>query len=69
MTSTKDLILEDNEELRKIFRDTLEGRFERDLYNKSCTNQLESEEMDTLQQRIEKWMLVVDNGGPITTKV
>ena len=44
----KDYFLEDNEEIRKVFRDTLEGQFEHDLYYKSSSNQLESDEMDTL---------------------
>ena len=52
-TNMKDYILEDNEELKKVFRDTMEGQFEHDLYIKSFNIQLGSYEMDTLQQRIE----------------
>ena len=43
----------------------MEGQFEHDLYNKSFSNQIESDENDTSQQRIEWWMMVVDRGGPI----
>ena len=43
----------------------MEGQFEQDLYNKSFSNQIESDENDTLQQRIERWMTVVYRGGPI----
>ena len=46
-------ILEDNEELEKVFRDTMEGHFEDDFHSKSSSNQLESDERDSLQQRIE----------------
>ena len=56
----KGYILEDNEELRKNFRDTMEGQFEHDLYIISLSNQLESDETDTLQHRIEWWLVVVD---------
>ena len=36
MTSNKeDYILEDNEELGKVFRDTMDGQFEHDLYKKN----------------------------------
>ena len=52
-TSMKDCILEDNEELSKVFRDIMQGQFEQYLYNKSFSNQLESGEMDTLQQKIQ----------------
>ena len=68
-TNMKDYILEDNEELRKPSRDTMEGQFEHDLYNKSFSNQLESDEIDTLQQGIGWWMLVADRSGPVPNDV
>ena len=68
-TNLKDYFLEDNEELGKVFRDTMGGQFEHDLYNKSFSNQLESDETDNLQQRIEWWMVVVDRGGPTPNNV
>ena len=50
----KGYIKKDNdEELGKLFRGTLEGHIEHDLYTELFSNQLESDEMDTLQQRIE----------------
>ena len=54
-TNMKDYFLKENEdEVRIVFRDTMEGQFEHDLYNKSFSNQIESnDENDTLQQRIE----------------
>ena len=64
-TNMKDYILEDKAELRKVFGDTMDGQFEHDLYNKSPSNQPKSDGTDTLQQRIEWWMAVVDRGGPI----
>ena len=65
-TNMKDYFLKENEdEVRKVFRDTMEGQFEHDFYNKSFSNQIESDENDTLQQRIEWWMMVVDRGGVI----
>ena len=42
----------------------MEGQFEHDLYNKSLSSQIESDEIDNLQQRIEWWMVVVDSEGP-----
>ena len=65
-TNMKEYIEENNEEeLGKVFRDTMEGRFQHDLYNKSFSNQLESvAEIDTLQQRVEKGMVVVNRRGP-----
>ena len=60
---------ENADEVRKIFRETMEGQFEHDLYNKSFSNQIESNENDTLQQRIEWWMTVVDRGGSIPNDV
>ena len=69
-TNMKDYFLKENEdEARKLFRDTLEGQFEHDLYNKSFSNQIESDETDTLQLRIEWWMTVVSRGGPIPDNV
>ena len=65
----KDYILEDNEEIRKLFRDTMEGQFEHHLFNKSSSKQLESDETDTLQQRIKWWLVVVDRGAPIANNV
>ena len=48
----------------------IEGQFEHDLYNKYFSNQLESEdEADSLQQRIERWMVVVDRLGVIPNDV
>ena len=60
---------ETEEEVRKVFRDTVEGQFEHGLYNKSFSNQIESDETDTLQLRIEWWMTIVDRGGPIPDNV
>ena len=68
-TNMKNYILEDNEELRKDFRDTMKGQFAYDLYNKSFSNQLQSDELDSLQRRIEWWMVFVDKGGPILNNV
>ena len=70
-TNLTNYILEDNqEELRTVFRDTMEGQLEHDLYNKFFCNQLESDdEIDTLQQRNESWMVVVVRGGPIPNNV
>ena len=68
-TIMNDFILEDNRELRKVFRDTMDGQFEHDFYNKSFNNELESDETDNLNQRIEWWMMVVDGGGPIPNNV
>ena len=65
-TNMKDYFLKENEgEVRKVFRDTMEGQFEHGLYNESFSNQIESNETDTLQLRIEWWMTIVDRGGPI----
>ena len=67
ITNMKDYFLKENEdEVRKVFRDTMEGQFEHDLFNKPFSNQFESgDENDTLQQRIEWWMTIVDRGGSI----
>ena len=59
----------DSEGIKKEFRVRMEGQFEHDLYYKSLSNQLESDETDTSQQRIEWWMTVVDSGGPIPNNV
>ena len=68
-TIMKDNISRKNEEIRKDFRDTMDGQFERNLYNESFSNQLESDETDTLQQRNEWWMMSVDRAGPIPNNV
>ena len=68
-TNMIDDILEDNEEITKDFKDTMEGQFEQNLYKESFSNQLESNETDTLQQRIKWWMMIVDRGGPIPNDV
>ena len=47
----------------------MEGQFAHDLYNKSFSNQLESDETDTLQQKNKWWRLVIDRGGPIPNDV
>ena len=40
----KDYVVEsNNKELGKVFRDTVEGQFEHDLYNKSYSNHSESD--------------------------
>ena len=65
----KDYFLEDNEEIRKVFRSTMECQFEHDLYNKSFSNQLESDKTDTIQQRIKWWMTIVDRGCPIPNNI
>ena len=64
-TNMKDYMVENNgEDLGKVFRDTMKGQSEHDLYIKSFSNQLESDdEVDTLQQRIEWWRVVVDKLG------
>ena len=65
----KDHFLEDKEEIKKVFRDMMEGQFEHDLYNKTFSNQLESDETDTVQQRIKWWTVIVGRGGPIPNDV
>ena len=47
----------------------MEGQFEQDLYNESFFDQLDFDETDTLQQRIKRWMMVVDRGGPMPNDV
>ena len=50
----KDYFLRGNEEeVKKVFRSTMQGQLEHDLYKKSLSVQLESEETDTLQQGIK----------------
>ena len=59
-----------SEEFRKEFRVMIESQFEHNLYKKSFSSQLESDgEVDALQQRFEKWMVVVDRLGVITNDV
>ena len=66
----KDYFVEDiGQEVRKMFRDNMEGHFEHDLYNKSFYNQPESDETDTLQQKIKWWMVVVDRRSPTPNNV
>ena len=50
----------DSEGFKKIFRVLMEGQFERDLCDKSFSNQLESDVIYTLRQIIHRWMPVVD---------
>ena len=66
-TNMKEYFVKENEDdVRKVVRDSMEGQFEHNLYNKSFSNQFESgDENDTLQQRIEWCMTVVKRGGPI----
>ena len=61
--------LTDSERFKKEFRVIMEGQFDQDLYNKSFSNQPESDETDPLKQRTEWWMMVVDRGGPIPNEV
>ena len=54
----------DSEEFRKELRVMIESQFQHDLYNKSSSNLLESDdEIGTLQRRIKWWMTVVHRGG------
>ena len=46
----KDYFIEDSEEIIKIFRETMAGQFEHDLYKKCFSNQLEFDETDNLPQ-------------------
>ena len=59
------------DEATKVFRDTMEGQFEHNLYSKFFSNQLESDEdgIDTLQQRIKWCMVVIDRRGLIPHNV
>ena len=48
----------------------MEGQFENDLYNNSFSIELESDdELDTLQESIEWWMVAVDRLGVIPNDV
>ena len=47
----------------------MEVQFQHYLCNEPFSNQLESDETDTLQQRIKWWMVVVDRGVPIRNDV
>ena len=67
-TSLNDYVTESGG-LKKESRVIMEGQFEHNLYNKFCSNQLESDETDSLQQRIKWWMTVVDRGGHIPNDV
>ena len=70
-TDMKDFIVENiGLELREVFRATMEDQIEHDLYYKSFSNQLESDdEVETLQQRMKWWMVVVDKLGVISNDV
>ena len=69
-TNMKDYFFgEIEEKVRKIFEETIEGQFEHNLHNKSFSNQIDSEETYTWQQRFKWWLLVVDRGGPIPNDV
>ena len=68
-TIMKDYFFEYNEEITKVCRVTMEGQFEHDLYIESFRSQLESDETDVLQQRIDCWMTVVHRGGPLPDDV
>ena len=60
----------DSEEFIKDLRVLIEGQFEHALYDESFSNQFESDdEIDTLQQRIKWWMVVVDRLGVIPNDV
>ena len=59
----------DSDGFEKEVRVMVEGQFEHDLHNKFLSNQLESDKTDSLQQRINWWMTVVDRGGPILNNV
>ena len=54
-TNMKDYILEDHEELRNVFADTVKGHFEHDLYNKlfSLQDEGKCDRIDTLHNRIK----------------
>ena len=66
----KDYFLKENEdEVRKVFTDTMDGQFEHGLHNKSFSNQLKSDDEINLQQRIEWWRTIVDRRGPIPDNV
>ena len=48
----------DSEEFRGNFGGIKEGQLERDLFNKTFSNQVKSYENDTLNQRIHFWLLI-----------
>ena len=56
-TNKKDYIIEDNEELRKVFGDTMEGQFEHDLYNKLSVISL-----NPTKRKIYNKEMMVDGG-------
>ena len=70
-TNMKDYFSEENEELfMKVFRDTMECQFEHVLFDKSFKNQLQTDDDEFIsQQGINKWMAVVDRGGPIPDNI
>ena len=53
----------------KEFIVLIESQFEHDLYIYSFGNKLQSDGVDTSQQRIEWWMMVVNRVGPIPNNV
>ena len=61
----KDYISADNDEIWKVLRDAMEGQREHDLYDKSFSNHVESDETDTLERRIKAWMVVVGRIGSL----
>ena len=68
-TNIKDYILADTDKIRKSFRVTMKDQFEHNLFINCFSSQLESDKTDTLQQRINWWMMVVDKEGPIPNNV
>ena len=62
-TNMKDNSLADNEELKKVFGETMGGQFEHDLLDKYFSNQLESDEMDTMQKKSDggRWLLIEED--------
>ena len=71
VTNMKDYFLEKKSGggYRKGFRDTMRVNLKTIYIKNSFSNQLESDEIDTLQQRIDWWMVVVGRGGPIPNDV
>ena len=55
----------DSEEFREEFRGTFEGQFDHDFYKKNNCDQVKFYENDTLDQRIDFWLLMVYREGPI----
>ena len=68
VTNLKDFF-EDSEEFREEFGGILEGQLELDFYNKTFSNQVISYEGDTLDSRIQFWLLIVHRGGPMPDNV